>query len=199
MRQHAAAGDFERAGTDGSRQELLRRGLHAGGRELEALAADVQELSKEMINQAARTKSELRDRIQEKLIAAIKKIHEGEEAEANRYARRDYLKAVERVQEARLLLQDECRYWEALTKSEEALALAEAIKIQAPTVKKELELKLPQYHIVRKGETLKSIARDSKLYGDESYWELIYKANRDQIRDPRILYPGQQLYLPKKP
>jgi nucleoid-associated protein YgaU len=175
-----------------------RRSLEAK-RELESLAADVQNLSKQMINQAARTKSELRDRIQEKIVAAIKRIHEGEQAEANRYARSDYLKAVERVQEARLLFQDECRYPEALEKSEEALALAEAINIKAPSFKQELEQKLPEYHIVRKGETLKSIARDSRLYGDESYWELIYKANRDQIRHPHILYPGQQLYLPKKP
>ncbi len=175
-----------------------RRSLKAK-RELEALAGDVQDLSKQMINQTARTKSELRARIREKIVAAIKKIHEGEEAEANRYARSDYLKAVERVQEARRLFQDECRYQEALAKSEEALSLAEAIKIKAPTVKMELEQKLPEYHIVGEGETLKSIARDSRLYGDESYWELIYKANRDQIRDPHILYPGQQLYLPKKP
>ncbi len=168
-------------------------------RELEALAADVQDLSKQMINQTARTKSEMRERIQEKIVAAIKRIHEGEAAEANRYARSSYLKAVERVQEARLLFQDECRYPEALEKSEEALSLAEAIIIEAPVFKEELEQKLPEYHIVRTGETLKSIARDSSLYGDESYWELIYKANRDQIRDPRILYPGQQLYLPKKP
>ncbi|MDX1762819.1 MAG: LysM domain-containing protein [bacterium] len=167
-------------------------------KELTAMALEVQALAKGMVNDAARTKKELHSQVQEKMVVAIQKIHEAEEAEANRYGRQDYRDAIFRLSEARELAGDECRYREALVKADESIAHAEASIQRAGSFKVELEENLPQYHIVRRGETLKTIARDSPLYRDESYWELIYKANRDQIRDPRILYPGQQLYLPRK-
>lgn len=167
-------------------------------KELTAMALEVQALAKGMVNEAARTKKELHSEVQKKLIAAIEKIHEAEQAEANRYGRQEYREAILRIREARELAEDECRYREALVKAEESIAYSEASIQGAGSFKVELEENLPQYHIVRRGETLKTIARDSPLYRNESDWELIYKANRDQIRDPRILYPGQQLYLPRK-
>ncbi len=149
-----------------------------------------------MVNKTARTKTLLYDRIQQNILLAIKKIHEGEKAEANRYARKEYKEAIAGVRKARRLSQEECRYPEALEESEKSLQAAKESITKAKAFKKELERKLPRYHIVREGETLKSIAKSEPIYGDESYWEVIYKANRDQIRDPHILYPGQQLYLP---
>jgi len=29
-------------------------------------------------------------------------------------------------------------------------------------------------------------------------WPLIYKANRDQIKDPKVLYTGQDLKIPRE-
>ena len=49
-------------------------------------------------------------------------------------------------------------------------------------------------HVVREGESLASIARD--YYGDDERAQAIYAANRDQIRDPEHLRPGQTLILP---
>lgn len=167
-------------------------------RELKRLALEVQGLSKNMINQAARTKSDLYSRIQPEIVAAIKKIHEAEKAEANRYALKAYKLAIEHVRKARELSQDECRYPEALEQAKQSAAYAEQSIQKASAFKKELETRLPVYHIVREGETLKTIARDSPIYRDEKYWESIYKANRDQIRDPDKLYTGQQIYLPSK-
>ncbi len=170
--------------------------IRKSNRELKKLALDVQNLSKEMINRTTRIKSDLYHEIQQNILLSIKKIHEGEQAEANRYARREYKLAIRSVQEARELSHDECRYREALAKSNQAIDYAEMSIKKAKAFKKELERKLPVYHIVKKGETLKSIAKNSPLYGDESFWKVIYKANRDQIRNPDNLYPGQQLFLP---
>lgn len=50
-------------------------------------------------------------------------------------------------------------------------------------------------HEVREGETLSTIAHD--VIGDPSLWPAIYRANRDQIKDPMILHPGQRLTIPR--
>lgn len=49
-------------------------------------------------------------------------------------------------------------------------------------------------HEVRPGETLAEIARST--LGDSALWPALYRANRDQIRDPSRLYPGQKLAIP---
>jgi nucleoid-associated protein YgaU len=52
-------------------------------------------------------------------------------------------------------------------------------------------------HTVRRGETLPQIASRPELYNDVALWPLIYRANRDQIRDPYQLWPGQVLKIPR--
>jgi nucleoid-associated protein YgaU len=47
---------------------------------------------------------------------------------------------------------------------------------------------------VRPGDTLSDIAK--QVYGDASRWKAIYEANRSQIDDPDLIYPGQELVLP---
>jgi nucleoid-associated protein YgaU len=49
-------------------------------------------------------------------------------------------------------------------------------------------------YIVRRGNSLWVIARE--LYGDGVRYTAIYAANRDQIRDPDLIYPGQHFQLP---
>jgi len=60
------------------------------------------------------------------------------------------------------------------------------------------ESSVPQTSVytVRRGETLPQIAARSEIYNDASLWPLIYRANRDQIRNPKQLWPGQALNLP---
>jgi nucleoid-associated protein YgaU len=50
------------------------------------------------------------------------------------------------------------------------------------------------FHEVRAGDTLTEIA--ARTLGDPSLWPALYRANRDQIRDPARLYPGQRLEIP---
>lgn len=56
---------------------------------------------------------------------------------------------------------------------------------------------LPSSHTVKRGETLPQIAARSDVYGDANMWPLIYRANRDQIRDPKRIWPGQVLRIPR--
>jgi LysM domain len=55
----------------------------------------------------------------------------------------------------------------------------------------------PLSYTVRRGETLPQIAARTEIYNDSSLWPLIYRANRDQIRDPKQLWPGQILKIPR--
>ncbi|MCK4648037.1 DUF4398 domain-containing protein [bacterium] len=57
------------------------------------------------------------------------------------------------------------------------------------------EAKLSEYHKVKKGETLKIIAK--KIYGNPEKWTLIYRVNKDKIENANIIYPGQILHIPK--
>ena len=50
-------------------------------------------------------------------------------------------------------------------------------------------------HVVREGESLSQIA--ARLGGDPACWPVIYRANRDQIKDPAHLHPGQRLTIPE--
>ena len=52
-------------------------------------------------------------------------------------------------------------------------------------------------YTVRRGETLPQIAAKPEIYNDMALWPLIYRANRDQIRDPYQLWPGQTLKVPR--
>jgi nucleoid-associated protein YgaU len=49
-------------------------------------------------------------------------------------------------------------------------------------------------HEVQPGETLWQIA--AQFTGDPHQWPELYRANRDQIKDPSRLYPGQVLSIP---
>jgi LysM repeat protein len=56
---------------------------------------------------------------------------------------------------------------------------------------------LPKSYTVKKGDTLWGIASKDYIYGDPWQWPLIYKANRDKIRNPHLIYPKQNLKVPR--
>ena len=49
-------------------------------------------------------------------------------------------------------------------------------------------------YVVVKGDSLSKIAK--REYGDAQQWRRIYEANRDIVKDPDLIYPGQMLRLP---
>ena len=48
---------------------------------------------------------------------------------------------------------------------------------------------------VEPGDTLWSIA--ASALGDGTLWVAVYRANRDRIKDPARIYPGQRLAVPE--
>ncbi|NCC24791.1 MAG: LysM peptidoglycan-binding domain-containing protein [Deltaproteobacteria bacterium] len=56
---------------------------------------------------------------------------------------------------------------------------------------------LPAQHTVVKGECLWWIAEYKNIYNDPFMWPLIFKANRDQIKNPDLIYPGQTFQVPR--
>ena len=67
-------------------------------------------------------------------------------------------------------------------------------KVVKPAAK---EHQLVSSYTVRRGESLPFIASQPEVYGDRNLWPLIYRANRDQISDPRHIWPGQVLQIPR--
>lgn len=57
--------------------------------------------------------------------------------------------------------------------------------------------KLPTSHTVTKGECLWWIAEYKQIYNDPFMWPFIYKANRDQIKNPDLIYPNQTFSIPR--
>jgi len=71
------------------------------------------------------------------------------------------------------------------------LALAFALGLGQPAAGEDAA----RVHRVKPGETLWTIARAH--IGDGRLWVALYTANRDQIKDPSRLYPGQELTIPE--
>src|SRR5262245_55957691 len=53
-----------------------------------------------------------------------------------------------------------------------------------------------QTYTVVAGDTLSKIAK--KFYGNANSWNKIFQANKDQIRNPDLIRPGQVLRIPAK-
>lgn len=52
----------------------------------------------------------------------------------------------------------------------------------------------PDTYTVKSGDSLSKIAKH--LYGDADKWHAIYEANKDKIKNPDLIYPGEVLTLP---
>jgi nucleoid-associated protein YgaU len=52
----------------------------------------------------------------------------------------------------------------------------------------------PKLREVKSGDSLSKIAKQE--YGDASKWPLIFEANKDVLKDPDKIFPGQQLKIP---
>ncbi|MGH7512414.1 MAG: LysM peptidoglycan-binding domain-containing protein [Gemmatimonadales bacterium] len=50
-------------------------------------------------------------------------------------------------------------------------------------------------YTVVKGDSLSKIAK--QFYGNASQWKRIYEANKDVIKNPDLIYPGQTFKIPE--
>ncbi|MEK6715626.1 MAG: LysM peptidoglycan-binding domain-containing protein [Candidatus Omnitrophota bacterium] len=51
-------------------------------------------------------------------------------------------------------------------------------------------------YLVQEGDTLQKIS--AKFYGTTKKWQKIYEANRDTLKTPDRVYPGQKLRIPQE-
>ncbi len=49
-------------------------------------------------------------------------------------------------------------------------------------------------YVVQRGDSLSKIAQE--VYGDGSRWREIFEANREQVKDPKLIRPCQELHIP---
>ena len=49
---------------------------------------------------------------------------------------------------------------------------------------------------VKSGDSLSKIAK--REYGDANAWPTIFEANKDILKDPNKIFPGQKLKIPPK-
>jgi nucleoid-associated protein YgaU len=52
-----------------------------------------------------------------------------------------------------------------------------------------------EFYVIEKGDSLSAIAK--KFYGDGGAYSRIFEANREVIKDPNLIYPGQKIRIPK--
>jgi nucleoid-associated protein YgaU len=55
------------------------------------------------------------------------------------------------------------------------------------------------YYIVKEGDWLSKLAEYKQVYGHGNYamWPRIYKANKNLIKNPDLIYPGWKLKIPR--
>ena len=88
----------------------------------------------------------------------------------------------------------EARSREALEKAVLLAGNVEGVeKVMAMTVK-HAEMPKVEFYEVAKGDTLSGIAK--KFYGDPMMYTRIFEANREVIKDPEKIYPGQKIRIP---
>ena len=105
-------------------------------------------------------------------------------------------KAKRTQEEARLVLEEE----EIRRTAQQKVQRQETVRIVAPTSASPAPKPTPKPKVspvstynVGEGETLWTISAQPQVYNEGLLWPLLYQANRDQIKDPRQIFPGQTL------
>jgi len=129
---------------------------------------------------------------------------EAEEANA-RAAQEAEAKAVEDAAEAKAAVAAAIAKADAENKAAEAAAKAKAdAAAEADQLRKELEAERAAHretatakagtYVVKSGDSLSKIAKE--IWGDAKRWPEIFEANKDKIKDPNLIHPGQELRIP---
>ncbi|HET9486555.1 MAG TPA: LysM peptidoglycan-binding domain-containing protein [Chryseosolibacter sp.] len=49
-------------------------------------------------------------------------------------------------------------------------------------------------YTIKSGDSLSKIAK--QFYGNAGDWKKIYEANKEKIKDPNLIHPGQKIIIP---
>lgn len=69
------------------------------------------------------------------------------------------------------------------------------VESQLAAYKEQFEVRGGVTYTVKKNDSLWRIA--GREYGDANKWPVIYRANQDRIKNPNLIYPGQELQIPQ--
>ncbi|MDH3627806.1 MAG: LysM peptidoglycan-binding domain-containing protein [Acidobacteriota bacterium] len=169
--------------------------------------------------EAASARTEAKSAAETAIANAEALVEKAHEVEADEYAPETCSSLRAKVNAAKEAAADPCRYTEATGLAGEAAELAERAAAEAEAEKKrraeeekrrleEERLKaeeearraeeerlrrFPSSYTVQRGDSLWRIAAMETIYGNPTYWPLLYQANESAISDPNLIYPGQEL------
>ena len=69
--------------------------------------------------------------------------------------------------------------------------------VPKPAVAEKPKMTESDHYVVENNDTLWGIAGKDVAYNDSFQWPLIFKANRDSIKDPDLIYPKQDFSIQK--
>jgi nucleoid-associated protein YgaU len=67
-------------------------------------------------------------------------------------------------------------------------------QVNADNLKSPAASQKVEYYVIKSGDTLSAIAQH--YYGKGSAYPRIFEANREVIKDPDLIYPGQKIRIP---
>jgi nucleoid-associated protein YgaU len=160
------------------------------------------------------------------LVGAETALSAARQAEASTYASTVFANATAKLEDARAKASDPCAYRKTARLAREAKIAAEQAKTVAVADKRQREeearrraeekarqeakaearrraeeghrTKHPPIYIVEKGDCLWAISGMRKIYTDSRLWPLIFDANSGKIQDPDLIYPEQELSIPRE-
>ena len=162
-----------------------------------ALQAAEQQIKKKDYRKAMRT-LELSQRYSAEALNLTLQAKKQLTEEQRRQAEEKRMAELQRQRELELQKKAELKKQEELKRKQAEQAVEK--KVPVPTVKSPPKPVKPQpveQIEVQAGESLAIIAARPDVYGDPLLWPLIYKANRDQIKDPKQIFAGQVLAIPR--
>lgn len=186
----------------------------------EPILPEVDQLSSTAASARAAAKTDA-----EASVAAAKTAMEAaRKAEAESLVPSAWGQAKAKMQEAGTLFADPCKYAEAKAAADEAARLAgnatqaaiaerkrldeearlkaeeearRKAEAEARRLEEERLKKYPPVYTVQRGDSLWSITGMEKIYDNPVYWPIVYDANGNLIQDPDLIYPGQELQIPR--
>ncbi len=159
-----------------------------------ALQAAELQVEKGRYREAVRT-LELAQRYSTEALRLTREAKQRQAAEEKKRAEEKRLREQEKLKK----LQQEAERRKQLEKKKEKKPKTKkpVVTVEKKKPTKKTKPKLLDKVEVRSGDDLAAIAARKDVYGDPLLWPLLYKANRDQIKDPKEIFVGQTLVIPR--
>ncbi len=153
------------------------------GKALESLEA-----AKSLYTQVSERESS--QELAETLTEAEKLIAESQ----NLFSKENYIDSYDASQQAITILNSMLI---AMEKKEQALAMQQEAKEEESIAKEEPKKEYKEYIVQYNPKARDCLWRIAlKVYNNARLWPLIYIANKDQIKDPDLIFPGQRFIIP---